>query len=220
MSITLLDTSLKWSEKDGRVLCYWLDSKQLADALAAEWDCVVRFAVARQLERIDIYWRGCDNKPYRFPVTLAREAGAKTLLPTAKEVNGLATVRDIDWNAVFGGENAIYISTLSSQDNLFANNTAILCQQKPAQEFLRDKATSLNYPDELSSRCDRIQRDGGITEYEYLAYRWYRGEGGAFLKRQMRFTSNFVQIEYLGQRCWMGEVLQAEPMGVFYASAG
>jgi hypothetical protein len=168
------------------------------------------------VSQILIYWEGCGDRPYRIDAALASLLSSPVgVLPSSREVGGEAVSEDLDWVAVMGGANPIYISILEDQRNVFMNNAAVECQGIKPQEFLGDRAYALNYSDELSSRCGYITRDGGLREYHYEALRWVMVEGLP-RRKLMRFTSNFLKIKYLSQPCWMGEVLQSEDIGVIY----
>ena len=88
--------------------------------------------------------------------------------------------------------------------------------EKPPAEFLCATAHSLNFEDELLNRCQHLKRDGYLLEYNYEALRWFRDpDTGLFVRRRMQFVSNFHRVTYLGQDCWMGEVLRADPIDRF-----
>ncbi|MGI0488871.1 hypothetical protein ACN4EK_25955 [Pantanalinema rosaneae CENA516] len=126
---------------------------------------------------------------------------------------------EIEWNAIHLSSNPTYITQLSDQHNLYLNQAAVLAQSgKPPAEFLSSTAHTLNYEDELVTRCGHIKTDGFLTEYSYEAMRWFQDESGLWVRRRMRFVSNFWRVEYLGQDCWLGEVLQAEALNQFVPS--
>ncbi len=126
---------------------------------------------------------------------------------------------ELDWTAIQGGATPVYITQLADQHNLYLNHAAVLAQSgKPPAEFLSATAHALNFEEELSSRCARIEQDGELTDYPYEAMRWFRDEQGRWIRRRMQFFSNFWKVNYLGQECWLGEVLQATPLEQFVDS--
>ncbi len=121
---------------------------------------------------------------------------------------------ELDFNALNQSANAIYISQLEDQTNLYANRTALLAQGKKPKEFLGQSACALNDEEELARRCHLIYNDGGLNEYGYSALRWFHEPSTGFWRRKrMNFISNFRKLEYLGELCWIGEVLVAEETG-------
>jgi hypothetical protein len=58
---------------------------------------------------------------------------------------------------------------------------------------------------------DLLISDGSLTDYEYEAMRWHQDENGLWIRRRMRFCSQFHLVEYLGERCWLGIVESVEP---------
>lgn len=124
---------------------------------------------------------------------------------------------DLDWNMIQMGNNPVYVSHLQSQHNLFLNNAAVLAQSaKPPAEFLSATAHVLNFEDELQMRCNHLWRDGQLIEYEYKALRWFHDlETNGWVRRRMQFVSNFYRVTYLGQDCWLGEVLSAVALNQF-----
>ena len=128
----------------------------------------------------------------------------------------IRSATDLDWNAIQKGRNPVYITQLHDQHNLFLNQVAVMAQSgKPPAEFLSTTAHTLNFEDELRSRCAHIQSDHSLSEYSYEALRWFRDDAGVWIRRRMTFFSNFWRVEYLGQDCWLGEVLQATPLDQF-----
>lgn len=122
---------------------------------------------------------------------------------------------EIDWNAIQSHDRPVYVSQLDSQQNLYLNNAAFTAQSaKPPSDFLRSTAHELNYDDELVKRCYHLRQDAHLIEYEYEALRWFRDPDSAlWIRRRMQFISNFYKIVYLGQDCWLGEVLWANALG-------
>lgn len=134
--------------------------------------------------------------------------------PPEQKIRGIIrSATDLDWNAIINGENPVYISQMEDQHNLFINTAAVSAQSgKPPKEFLAATAHALNSEEELQNRCKFLLRDGSMTEYDYRALRWYRDpESGIWVRKHMDFISNFWKIDYLGQPCWMVEVLEAAP---------
>lgn len=140
-----------------------------------------------------------------------------TNLTRAKTTPIVRSQTDLDWNAIQMGNNPVYISHLHNQHNLFLNNAAVLAQgAKPPAEFLCATAHVLNFEDELQARCQYLVRDGQLVEYEYKALRWFHDpEANLWIRRRMQFVSNFYRVTYLGQDCWLGEVLSASASNQF-----
>lgn len=141
--------------------------------------------------------------------------------PKEQTLRGIIeSATDLDWNAIARGNNPVYISQLQDQHNLYLNQAAVAAQSgKPPAEFLSATAHALNYEEELLGRCQHITRDRQLVEYSYRAMRWFRDpETGIWVRRQMQFISNFWLVDYLGQPCWMGEVLEANPLERFLDS--
>lgn len=125
---------------------------------------------------------------------------------------------ELDFNAIYESQNPIYITQISDQTNLFANKAALAAQGKKPKEFLGQSACALNDEEELALRCSLIYKDGSLTEYQYSALRWFSDpETGFWRRKRMNFTSNFRRIEYLGELCWLGEVLEAVETGKIVA---
>lgn len=159
---------------------------------------------------VEVWFPGCSF-PFRIdPEAIGNQSGATPRPPWHHPV--ISSAIDLDWNAIFSGQNPIYINDLKTQRNLYLNDAAVLAQsRKPAAELLSDNAHSLNFDDELMKRCDRISQDGSLREYEYEALRWFHNpEMGRFVRKRMRLISNFWRVQYLHSSCWCGEVLQAE----------
>ncbi len=129
--------------------------------------------------------------------------------------DSLRSGHEIDWTAIQSYDRPVYISQLDTQQNLYLNNAAFTAQSaKPPSDFLRSTAHELNYDDELVKRCYHLKRDAHLIEYEYEALRWFRDPDSAlWIRRRMQFISNFYKIIYLGQDCWLGEVLGADTLG-------
>jgi hypothetical protein len=130
--------------------------------------------------------------------------------------DSLRSGHEIDWTAIQSYDRPVYISQLDTQQNLYLNNAALTAQSaKPPSDFLRSTAHELNYDDELVKRCYHLKRDAHLIEYEYEALRWFRDPDSAlWIRRRMQFISNFYKIIYLGQDCWLGEVLGAATLGL------
>lgn len=125
---------------------------------------------------------------------------------------------DIDYNQLHHGANCVYINQIADQTNLWANQTALRTQgKKPAEFLVVQNAFALNYPNELDARMSYLLQDGQIREYSYEAMRWFQEDDGVWRRRHMEFVSNFWRIDYLGQDCWLGEVLHAQPKETFEA---
>lgn len=175
---------------------------------------------------IEIAWKGCKT-PLRVSPRMAVEhsnLGQNRVKPyKSKQVPMTPIVLsrfDFDWNAIHSGDHPIYITQLHDQHNLYLNRAAVIAQSdKPPAEFLSATAHSLNFEDELLTRCQYLQQAGHLLEYTYEALRWFRDpDTGLLVRRRMQFVSNFYRVMYLGQDCWLGEVLQANPLERFVDS--
>ncbi len=136
---------------------------------------------------------------------------------TIDMIYSLSSGYAVDWTAIQAYHRPVYVSQLDTQQNLYLNNAAFMAQAaKPPSNFLRSTAHELNYDDELVKRCNHLKRDAHLIEYEYEALRWFRDPDSAlWIRRKMQFVSNFYRIVYLGQDCWLGEVLWADTLDSF-----
>lgn len=185
--------------------------------LAAEIEYDRAFARLRRMandsgKTIEVCWPGSNGGYQVHPkvVAIGNQSDRTPQQPRRSPI--ITSASDLDWNAIFSGQNPIYINDLRTQRNLYLNDAAVLAQsRKPAAELLSDNAHSLNFDDELIRRCDRISQDGSLREYEYEALRWFHdSEMDRFIRKRMRLISNFWRVTYLQTSCWCGEVLQAE----------
>ena len=182
------------------------------------------------------------DRPFRIPVAMASEflQPVESLLsqltnsasqqsqdpknsdenPQARlidqEPNALLAIPELELNysALYNSERPTYISQLVDQVNVFANPAALAAQGKKPSEFLGQNAYALNEPEELEYRCDRISSNETLREYEYQAWRWYFDlNANRWRLKRMAFVSNFRLLRnYLGQPCWLGQVLNAEEL--------
>lgn len=105
-----------------------------------------------------------------------------------------------------------YINSIRSTQKLYCNVAGANAQGMPPEQFLAiNSALDLNDAPEFDRRIHAIATEGQLTEYEYMAWRWFFDlEAGRFRTKRMSFVSNFRKIQYCGQDCWMGQVLQAQ----------
>jgi hypothetical protein len=149
---------------------------------------------------IEVIWEGCEK-----PLEIAPPNNPAPILMTKTE---------LDLTAFYRGDSPTYINQLSDQTNLWCNLAALSAQGKKPSEFLIiQNAFSLNYEHELQRRMDLLISDGSLSDYEYEAMRWHQDENGLWIRKRMRFCSQFHLVEYLGERCWLGIVGSAEPTG-------
>lgn len=177
---------------------------------------------------IQIVWPNCKAPLKISPRIMASGSypSSRRLIDGDYDLTNLAQTKtnsivqsktDLDWNSIQMGNNPVYVSHLHNQHNLFLNNAAVLAQgAKPPAEFLCATAHVLNFEDELQARCQHLIRDGQLIEYQYEALRWFHDpEANLWIRRRMQFVSNFHRITYLGQDCWLGEVLTTSPSNQF-----
>jgi PAS domain-containing protein len=210
----------------GDSICIYAPDEAIACELSDSLYWLASWAKTLNKRDARVFYPGC-RKPYQIPARWAiAEASTSSeeidrpspnllsLTPQPKEqrLRGIIqSVAELDWNAVFNGGNPIYITQLHDQRNLFLNQAAVNAQSgKPPAEFLAGTAHTLNFEDELVNRCEHLIVDGSLSLYEYEAMRWFLDDRGLWVRRKMQFVSNFWKVDYLGQPCWMGEVLQAE----------
>lgn len=173
---------------------------------------------------IQIIWPDCQTPLRISPRIMSSDSDSSSsrLLKSNKSTPVQATpiIRsqvDLDWNTIQMGHNPVYVSHLYTQHNLFLNNAAVLAQSaKPPAEFLSTTAHVLNFEEELQSRCQHLGQDGQLIEYEYKALHWFHDpEANVWIRRRMQFISNFYRVTYLGQICWLGEVLSTVGLNQF-----
>lgn len=174
---------------------------------------------------IDIAWKGCKTPLRISPKMVAGGlgSGGNGVDFYQTQTSMAPTVRsgfEFDWNAIHNSTRPTYITQLQDQHNLYLNQAAVMAQsEKPPAEFLSATAHSLNFEDELLARCQHLKRDARLLEYSYEALRWFRdSDTGLFVRRRMQFVSNFHRVTYLGQDCWLGQVLRADPLDRFVDS--
>lgn len=197
-------------------------SKTAAQDYAEEQICRLRKVILNIDRPVEISWGGAQSlriTPEMVrrsvsgsePEQPARKSSKK---PPAQKLRGIIqAATDLDWSEIVGGSNPVYVSQLQDQHNLFLNQAAVSAQSgKPPAEFLSATAHALNFEEELITRCGHLIRDEHLREYNYRALRWFRDESGIWIRRHMAFVSNFWKISYLGQPCWLGEVLEAMPL--------
>lgn len=151
---------------------------------------------------IELFWDGCECPLEINPPTNPNPAPM------------LLSKTELDLTALYGSDRPTYINQISDQTNLWCNLAALSAQGKKPTEFLIvQNAFSLNYEDELQRRMERLISDSSLSEYEYEAMRWHQDENGLWIRKRMRFCSQFHLVEYLGERCWLGIVESSEPTG-------
>ncbi len=113
-----------------------------------------------------------------------------------------------------GSELPTYINAIATTKKLYCNSVAANAQGMPPEQFLSiNSCLDLNDPPEFERRIDRVSAGETLRNYEYQAWRWYFDpNAGRFRTKRMSFVSNFRLIQYAGQPCWLGQVLQADEM--------
>jgi hypothetical protein len=155
---------------------------------------------------IEIGWEGGTEPIKILP------SGQRAKPPSPETVKAKPSF-ELDLTKLYGFEKCVYINEIATQKNLWCNQAAIAAQGKKPSEFLGATAYELNYEDELQRRMRSLIADQVLTDYSYRALRWTRDESGLWVRKQMSFFSEFHLIEYLGERCWLGIVHQAEETG-------
>jgi hypothetical protein len=145
--------------------------------------------------------------------TFGEQVPASAITPTIQ----LET--DLDLGNLYSSDKPTYINAIEDQTNLWCNLAALQAQGKKPQEFLIvQNAFALNFEEELSDRMNFLEADNQLREYSYRALRWYQEpDARIWRRREMNFVSSFWKIEYLGQPCWLGQVLSAQPADRFAA---
>lgn len=111
-----------------------------------------------------------------------------------------------------GSHRSMY--AIATTKKLYCNSVAANAQGMPPEQFLSiNSCLDLNDPPEFERRIDRVSAGETLRNYEYQAWRWYFDpNAGRFRTKRMSFVSNFRLIQYAGQPCWLGQVLQADEM--------
>lgn len=208
-----------WEEKKTFTSIQWIAPTKLdADIFLDRNFAALQRLASDNGKAYEIAWKFCD-RPFRVRPKVAAIAGSGEPSSRPRLLRGvIQSAVDLDWTAIHGGNNPIYINELKTQRNLYLNEAAVAAQSgKPPAEFLSATAHVLNFEEELTDRCRHLMRDRRLQTYSYLALRWFQDEEtGIWIRRQMSFVSNFWRVSYLGCDCWMGEVLQALPVGTAY----
>jgi hypothetical protein len=213
-------------------LCIRADSRKTSVNLIKGFvQQLAKRAMDAQAKDVLIFFPDCP-RPWQIPADMALETDDGRPLITdktfaaklnqaidsqqedSKMPRGIITKAEFDWNALASGINPVYISTMKEQDNLYVNAAVIQAQSgKPAKSLLNDTAHSLNSDEELQNRCSYVARGENLIEYQYEALRWFKdSQTQIWIRRGMTFTSNIWGIEYLGEPCWIEEVLDAVPL--------
>ena len=116
---------------------------------------------------------------------------------------------DVDLNSLFHSTDPVFIVAMHNHRLLFANNAALLANQKQADEFLGSDVAALSYPDELDYRHRMLRLDGKLENYEYKAMNWYK-DGILWRRKEMRFVAHYQKVNFLGVECRVGIDLMAE----------
>lgn len=120
-----------------------------------------------------------------------------------------------DLNSLYALENPVYIITLDSQKLLFANEAAVLKQQKkPSDNFIGENVSCLSYPEELESRIRMLRSDGKLINYHNKALQWCKNEQ-KWLRQEVNLITDIFKIEFLGVECRLAIELFTEETGRF-----
>lgn len=116
----------------------------------------------------------------------------------------------IDFAALYGSSNPVYIQQIADQRILFANGAALAAQQKTAAELIGSDGSALDDQSELDKMHEYLLRDRVIEQYEFPGWRFYKDDSGMWRRKRMIFIENFTFVSFLGEVCRIGEVLSAE----------
>jgi hypothetical protein len=163
------------------------------------------------IPRLEIYCNGQQFTPRINPEKLLKESFmTKENAPRNVRSLGLNALV-LDLNELYANENPIYITQMSDQKVLFANRTALVCNNRSAGDMLGKEITALWDDEVLSELMERLQRDGELREYNYPGYRWSREPGSPIWRRDLyMFVANYKLLEFLGSVCRFCTILSAE----------
>ncbi|MGB3512980.1 MAG: hypothetical protein WBA93_27960 [Microcoleaceae cyanobacterium] len=178
------------------------------------WDKIADASAAKGYSQVLLY--GTDGRQYKISANLS--GGSQSLPPQVSSESSklLINVPEplITLQLLEDSDLPTYINAISTQKKLYANPTALNAQGQPPEMFLQGNAYDLNDVEELDYRTSRIANGEKLTEYAYQAWRWFFDtEAGRFRLKRMQFHSNFKQIQFCGQSCWLGQVLEAVEIG-------
>lgn len=205
-------------------LCLLAPSQESAEAFLELSICDLIQSAKQLSTPIAIAWRGCKVplrvSPRMMLGGVEPESVKRMWIDGISRKQPAPVVRsrvELDWTAIQQGSNPVYISQMRDQHNLYLNAAAVSAQsEKPPAEFLSATAHTLNFEDELLERCEHLGQNGQLIEYTYQALRWFRDpDSQLMIRRRMQFVSSFYRVHYLGQDCWLGEVLSAAPLERF-----
>lgn len=179
------------------------------------WDKIADACAAKGYSKVLLY--ASDNRQYKISASLSGNSGeslpsqepsesSELLINVPESLITLQLLEDSDLPT--------YINAIATQKKLYANQTALNAQGQPPEMFLQGNAYDLNDVEELDYRTARVASGEKLVEYAYQARRWFFDiEAGRFRLKHMQFHSNFKQIQFCGQPCWLGQVLEAVETG-------
>jgi hypothetical protein len=177
------------------------------------WEKIAQACATQGYRQAVLY--GCDGKQYPIPAMSSsdNEPPAVERVENTASINSLIEVPDqeLSLELMEHSELPTYINSIETTHKLFVNSAGANAQGMPPEQFLaRNSCLDLNDPPEYERRIDRVAAGETLRNYEYRAWRWhFDPNAGRFRTKRMSFVSHFRLVQYCGQPCWMGQVLQA-----------
>lgn len=162
---------------------------------------------------IEILCSGKRFIPLINPKLMIKESLMNSSFENPLPRNLPLTNSDIDLNELYGNPHPIYITQMSDQKVLFANQVALDANQRSAGEMVGQEVTALWDDDVLTNLMKQLESDRQLWQYNYPGYRWTKEESSPIWRRdRYMFVANYKLIEFLGSVCRLCVITSAEKM--------
>ncbi|MEG4025553.1 hypothetical protein [Microcoleus sp. S13C4] len=128
-----------------------------------------------------------------------------------QQLSNLIGELDLDLNELYRTPHPVYITQMSDQKVLFANQIALLSNNRSASDMVGKEATPLWDDEVLAQLMQLLESDKELWQYSYPGYRWARQESSPIWRRERyMFVANYKLVEFLGSLCRFCVITSAE----------
>lgn len=121
---------------------------------------------------------------------------------------------EIDLNEIYRNASPTYITQMSDQKVLFANQAALDCNHRTAGEMVGKAVTALWDDDVLNVLMNRLDSDRSLYQYSYPGYRWSKEKDSSLWRRdRYMFVANYKLVYFLGSLCRLCTITEADKLG-------
>lgn len=163
--------------------------------------------------KLEILCTGQQFIPKLCTEKLVRDSLMATNRKNQTAQNLVMSELDLDLNELYRNQHPIYLTQMSDQKVLFANQAALNSNNRSAGELVGQEITALWDDDVLSELMKRLEQDGELWQYSYPGYRWSREAGSPVWRRdRYMFVANYKLVDFLGSRCRFCTITSAEKL--------